>query len=198
MGLREATLSRAVYGALVWSRHIQRSFGLDASCETPKMDSVQANHQRLRNWQSRKSKLTLKSIDAQLRQETREKHGPLHRYQEMVQQGLLQHDAQQEVVAQMLDKLLGQMKHYQKEMEGYQVILKTWTDERERHKATTLKEESEMEARRKLQRIAEENRSTVWGWWTRKTRHARAEPGAGRMVARIKREKQLDSLGRHS
>ncbi|CAM6128009.1 unnamed protein product [Calypogeia fissa] len=176
MGLREATLSRAVHGALVWSRHIQRSSGLDASCEKP-----------LRWIQHRR-------ISSPETQESAEKHGPLHRYQEMVQQGLLQHDAQQEVVGQMLDKLLGQMKHYQKEMEGYQVILKMWTEERERHKATILKEESEMEARRRLQRMAEENRSTVWGWWTRKTRHARAEPGAGRIVARIKREKQLDSL----
>lgn len=40
----------------------------------------------------------------------------------MVQEGLLQHDAQQEVVAKMLDKLLGHMKDYQQEMEGYQVV----------------------------------------------------------------------------
>ncbi|KAG6548839.1 hypothetical protein Mapa_009601 [Marchantia paleacea] len=119
---------------------------------------------------------------------------PLQRYEWMVKQGLLQHDDQQHSVAEKLDNLLKHMKGYQKEMESYQVALRKWSDEREKHKKVLLAEQAVVEAQKRLEFLASQNQKGIFAWWSRKVRHVRAEPGAGRMVARLKRAKKLSSL----
>lgn len=47
--------------------------------------------------------------------------GPLTQYRYQVEQGRLQHDPYQEMVALELEKLLGRLDQYEKEMEEYHV-----------------------------------------------------------------------------
>lgn len=47
--------------------------------------------------------------------------GPLARYKNLVDQGKLQHDPHQERVALELEKLLGRLEKYEKDMEEYHV-----------------------------------------------------------------------------
>lgn len=47
--------------------------------------------------------------------------GPLTQYRNQVQQGKLQHDPYQETVALELEKLLGRLDQYEKDMEEYHV-----------------------------------------------------------------------------
>lgn len=48
--------------------------------------------------------------------------GPLTQYRNLVEQGKLQYDANQERVASELDKLFGRLEQYEKEMEEYHVL----------------------------------------------------------------------------
>ncbi|KAL2633029.1 hypothetical protein R1flu_004508 [Riccia fluitans] len=127
-------------------------------------------------------------------QQSREKLRPLQRYEWMVKQGMLQQDDDQHRVAGMLDSLLLQMKDYQKTMVTYQAVLRKWSEEREKIKKELLKEQSVVEAQKIVQQISNQNQSGIFAWWSRKIRHSRAEAGAGKMVARLKREKKLSSL----
>lgn len=47
--------------------------------------------------------------------------GPLTQYKSLVEQGKLLHDPNQEAVASQLDKLLGRLEQYEKDMEEYHV-----------------------------------------------------------------------------
>lgn len=48
--------------------------------------------------------------------------GPLMQYKDLVKQGKLQHDPDQEKVALELESLLGRLQQYEKDMEKYHVI----------------------------------------------------------------------------
>ncbi|KAL3694720.1 hypothetical protein R1sor_008371 [Riccia sorocarpa] len=130
-------------------------------------------------------------------QESGEKLRPRQRYEWMVKQGMLQQDDDQHRVAGLLDSLLLQMKGYQKKMETYQVVLRKWSEEREKAKRDLLKEQSLVEAEKILRQISNQSGTGIFAWWSsqyRKIRHSKPEPGAGRMVARLKREKKLAAM----
>ncbi|KAJ7561739.1 hypothetical protein O6H91_03G039300 [Diphasiastrum complanatum] len=121
-------------------------------------------------------------------------NGPLSRYELMVTQGVLQHDEQQHQVVEALDALLKKLKEHQKHMELFSVEARRWEAERMKLRQQLLKAESEVEARKRIQSYGQENENGLLSWWKNKRRRSLPEPGVGRMVARIKREKKLDTL----
>ncbi|EFJ09835.1 hypothetical protein SELMODRAFT_129242, partial [Selaginella moellendorffii] len=123
--------------------------------------------------------------------------GPRARYEEMVALGILKHDEQQHRVASMLELLLENLKIHQKNMELYNIELQSWKRTRHELREQMLEEEAEAEEARKNVQAKRNWRESISKMFTRygKTRTLRqVEPGAGKMVARIKREKNLDNL----
>ncbi|XP_057824623.2 uncharacterized protein LOC131036686 isoform X5 [Cryptomeria japonica] len=120
--------------------------------------------------------------------------GPLEIYKSKVREGTLKYDPQQEMVAAGLQDLLGQLHQYEKDMENYCARLREWKTRREQLRRELLIEEAERQQKGGLWKIvANMSDSQIVNFFSRKKKE-RAEPGTGRMVSYLKREKRLDSL----
>eukprot|EP00898_Chlorokybus_atmophyticus_P002750 jgi/Chlat1/3476/Chrsp23S03670 len=129
--------------------------------------------------------------------------GPLERYDLLVREGTLRMDPAQRRVATVLDSLWAQLADYQTQMLYYQADLDAWLKLRREHvKAAIRRELEEEERNRKLA----EKEGVFRRFWRRfeclnRQRNPRAEPGAGRMVAKRKRDaavlKMLPPMPQH-
>lgn len=122
----------------------------------------------------------------------------LENYKNLVEQGKVQHDPYQERVAFELEKLLSRLHQYEKDMEDYYVKLAEWEEKREEERLKLLVKEAK-----------EKQETGGGGIWTsvNKQRNrilekfaifgkkgAEIEPGVGRWVSYLNRERKLDSL----
>ncbi|MQL94881.1 hypothetical protein Taro_027543, partial [Colocasia esculenta] len=114
--------------------------------------------------------------------------GPLALYRTLVKEGKLQYDYYQERVATELEGLLGRLEQYEKEMEQYHAKLAMWENSREDGRRKLLVEEAQVK-----QKGGVYHTSFVDKWISRR-RNENVEPGVGKMVSYLNREKKLDSL----
>ncbi|KAG8381754.1 hypothetical protein BUALT_Bualt05G0005400 [Buddleja alternifolia] len=117
--------------------------------------------------------------------------GPLAHYKSLVNQGKLQDDPYQEKVAFELDNLLGRLDQYEKDMEEYHANLAKWEESREKERRRLLMEEAEAkqhggESVNKRRNFFQKLMSS--------TRSENVEPGVGKWVSYLNRERKLDSL----
>ncbi|KAF8708807.1 hypothetical protein HU200_030196 [Digitaria exilis] len=120
--------------------------------------------------------------------------GPLTLYRNLVSQGKLTHDSYQENVASDLENLLRRLQQYEMEMEDYHEKLYLWENSREKERRRLLVEEAE-----------DKQRDGVWidekrGFLDKlvaRRRRASIEPGVGKWVSYLNREKKLDKLVGH-
>uniref|UniRef100_A0A2P2IYT2 Uncharacterized protein MANES_03G016200 n=1 Tax=Rhizophora mucronata TaxID=61149 RepID=A0A2P2IYT2_RHIMU len=120
--------------------------------------------------------------------------GPLIRYKVMVSEGKLQHDPHQEKVACELEKLLGRLEHYEKDMEDYHVKLANWEKNRENERRKLLMEEAGRKQHDGIWVSVKKQRSRLLKRWVSRKILENIEPGVGRWVSYLNREKKLDSL----
>lgn len=120
--------------------------------------------------------------------------GPLLLYKSMVRQGALQYDPQQERVATDLQDLFGQLHQYDKNMEKYYATLGEWDRRRKQLRQELLMEEAESKQQGGLWKIIDNQGGSLITKLLPRKKNERAEPGTGRMVSYLKREKKLDSL----
>ncbi|BAT82318.1 hypothetical protein LR48_Vigan462s000900 [Vigna angularis] len=118
--------------------------------------------------------------------------GPLVQYKSLVDQGKLQYDPYQESVASELESLLARLEQYEKDMEEYHVNLANWKKQRENERRRLLMEEVELHQKDEDWWKRLNNKLTER--WTSRKRPANMEPGVGKWVSYLKREKKLDSL----
>ncbi|CAI0415033.1 unnamed protein product [Linum tenue] len=114
--------------------------------------------------------------------------GPLARYRDLVGEGKLRHDPYQERVAIELEKLLGRLEQYEREMEEYHEKLANWEAEREHERRKLMMNEAE-----RKQQGGNQSSKLVERWMFRK-RPENLEPGVGKWVSYLNRERKLDSL----
>ncbi|CAL1375073.1 unnamed protein product [Linum trigynum] len=114
--------------------------------------------------------------------------GPLARYRDLVGEGKLRHDPYQERVAIELEKLLGRLEQYEREMEEYHEKLANWEAEREHERRKLMMDEAE-----RKQQGGNQSSKLVERWVFRK-RPENLEPGVGKWVSYLNRERKLDSL----
>ncbi|KAF7817241.1 AFG1-like ATPase isoform X1 [Senna tora] len=118
--------------------------------------------------------------------------GPLVQYRSLVEQGKLQHDPYQEEVASELENLLARLEQYEKEMEEYHVNLSTWEKNREKERRRLMMEEVEIKQQEEGWWM-QLNKKVVERWNSRK-KPENMEPGVGKWVSYLNREKKLDSI----
>ncbi|KAK7320694.1 hypothetical protein VNO77_30399 [Canavalia gladiata] len=118
--------------------------------------------------------------------------GPLVQYRSLVDQGKLQHDPFQESVASELENLLARLEQYEKDMEEFHVNLSNWEKNREIERRRLLMEEIELQQREEDWWKRLNNKLTER--WAARKRPENMEPGVGKWVSYLKREKKLDSL----
>ncbi|TYI17564.1 hypothetical protein ES332_A07G033000v1 [Gossypium tomentosum] len=118
--------------------------------------------------------------------------GPLLQYRKLVEQGRLQHDPYQERVALALENLLGRLEQYEKEMEDYH--LAEWEKNRETERRKLLMEEAELNHRGDLWTSVNKRKSELLERWSFRRKSEDIEPGVGKWVSYLNREKKLDSL----
>ncbi|PKU84187.1 putative ATPase N2B isoform X1 [Dendrobium catenatum] len=120
--------------------------------------------------------------------------GPLVLYKSMVEDGKLQHDTFQEKVAMEFEDLLLRLEHYEKEMEEYHKKLANWENVRENESRRLMLEEAEL--RHKDGEWTRSNYRESWFLerWMLRRRRGNPEPGVGRMVSYLNRERKIDSL----
>ncbi|XP_020098705.1 putative ATPase N2B isoform X1 [Ananas comosus] len=119
--------------------------------------------------------------------------GPLAIYRRMVSEGKLQQDMYQEKVASELEDLLGRLEQYEKEMEGYHEKLVIWEKNRESERRKLLLEEAEIKQQDGVW-IENKKRSGFLNKLISRRRSADVEPGVGKMVSYLNREKKLDTV----
>ncbi|XP_027080929.2 uncharacterized protein [Coffea arabica] len=119
--------------------------------------------------------------------------GPLAQYRSLVKQGKLQHDPYQEEVAFKLENLLGRMEQYEKDMEEYHEKLTKWEEKRENERRRLLMQEAETKQEGGGMTSISKQRNLFQRWMSR-TKHEIVEPGVGKWVSYLNREKKLDSL----
>ncbi|XP_042424152.1 AFG1-like ATPase isoform X1 [Zingiber officinale] len=122
------------------------------------------------------------------------RRGPLVQYRSMVSEGKLKHDIYQEKVALELEELLGKLQNYEKEMEDYHVKLANWKKSRENERRKLLLEEADHKQQGGVWIDTRNHRKSFIGKWISRRRHQNVEPGVGKMVSYLNREKKLDSL----
>ncbi|XP_072977935.1 uncharacterized protein [Typha angustifolia] len=110
----------------------------------------------------------------------------------MVSQGRLRHDIYQEKVASELEDLLGKLEQYEKEMEDYHENLAIWEKSRESERRRLLLEEAGLKQQDGVWIEGKSRRRFLDKWISRRTR-GNVEPGVGKMVSYLNREKKLDS-----
>ncbi|XP_031373432.1 AFG1-like ATPase isoform X2 [Punica granatum] len=122
--------------------------------------------------------------------------GPLMQYRDLVKQGKLQHDPDQEKVALELENLLGRLQQYEKDMEEYHVKLAEWENRRENERHRLLVEEAEMKQRGDVWASVNKHRSKLIERWTFRglLQEKNIEPGVGKWVSYLNREKKLDTI----
>lgn len=106
-------------------------------------------------------------------------------------QGKLQHDIYQENVATQLDNLLRRLEQYEMEMEDYHARLSMWENTREKQRRRLLVQEAEDKQRDGV--WIDEKRGFLDKLVSRK-RRGNIEPGVGKWVSYLNREKKLDTL----
>lgn len=120
--------------------------------------------------------------------------GPLVQYQNLVEQGKLQHDPYQERVASELENLMGRLEKYEKDMEEYHEKLASWEKKREEEHRHILMEEAQQRQQGGVwSDIRKKRNKLVESWVTRRTSQG-VEPGVGKWVSYLNREKKLDSI----
>ncbi|WVZ61311.1 hypothetical protein U9M48_011209 [Paspalum notatum var. saurae] len=117
--------------------------------------------------------------------------GPLTLYRNLVSQGKLTHDTYQETVASELENLLTRLQRYEMEMEDYHTKLYIWENSREKQRRRLLVEEAEDKQRDGV--WIDENRGFLDKLIARRRRGS-IEPGVGKWVSYLNREKKLDTL----
>ncbi|KAL3746591.1 hypothetical protein ACJRO7_015537 [Eucalyptus globulus] len=120
--------------------------------------------------------------------------GLLEQYKDLIKQGKLQHDPYQECVAIELENLLGRLEQYEKDMEEYHMKLADWENKREDKRRRILMEEAEMKQHgNEWPSLSKQRNKLVEKWMFRK-RPENIEPGVGRWVSYLNRERKLDSM----
>ncbi|XVE97443.1 hypothetical protein REPUB_Repub03eG0020000 [Reevesia pubescens] len=120
--------------------------------------------------------------------------GPLLHYRNLVEQGRLKHDPNQERVALALENLLGRLEQYEKDMEEYHIKLAEWEKHRENEHRRLLMEEAELKQRGDLWTSVNKRKSILLERWVFRRKSDDIEPGVGKWVSYLNREKKLDSL----
>lgn len=120
--------------------------------------------------------------------------GPLTRYRNLVEQRKLQHDPDQERVALELDNLLGRLEQYEKEMEEYHVTLAKWENQRENERRRLLMEEAELKQQGDIGTTVSKYRNRLVERWMFRKKPDNVEPGVGKWVSYLNREKKLDTV----
>ncbi|XP_021853959.1 uncharacterized protein [Spinacia oleracea] len=119
--------------------------------------------------------------------------GPLVQYQNLVEQGKLQHDPYQEKVASELENLMGRLENYEKDMKEYHVKLSIWEKKRgEEHRRILMEEAQRKQEGGVWSEIRKKRNKLVETWATRNSQDV--EPGVGKWVSYLNRERKLDSL----
>ncbi|KAL5850310.1 hypothetical protein ACOSQ4_008323 [Xanthoceras sorbifolium] len=122
--------------------------------------------------------------------------GLLVQYRKLIEQGKLRHDPCQERVALALGNLLGRLDQYEKDMEEYHEKLANWEKNREDERRKLLMEEAEQQEQEQQgdvwTSVNKYRRNLVERWMVR--RKLEVEPGVGKWVSYLNREKKLDSL----
>ncbi|PIA65637.1 hypothetical protein AQUCO_00100860v1 [Aquilegia coerulea] len=119
--------------------------------------------------------------------------GPLTTYRNLVVQGKLQHDPHQENVASKLEDLLGRLEQYEKDMEEYHVNLANWEKNRENERRRILMGEAESRQQGDVWTATNKTRSTFVEKYILRKRDDTVEPGVGKWVSYLNREKKLNS-----
>ncbi|PSS17771.1 Lactation elevated protein [Actinidia chinensis var. chinensis] len=120
--------------------------------------------------------------------------GPLTQYKGFVAQGKLQHDPYQEKVALELENLLRRLEQYERAMEEYHVNLAKWEETRENQRRRLLMEEAEAKQKTGIWTSVNKHRNRLVERWMFRRKHENVEPGMGKWVSYLNREKKLDSL----
>ncbi|KAL8503752.1 hypothetical protein ACS0TY_022462 [Phlomoides rotata] len=118
--------------------------------------------------------------------------GPLAYYKSLVNQGKLKHDSYQEKVAFELDNLLGRLDQYERDMEEYHANLSKWYENRENERRRLMLEEAKAKQQGDASLSVKKRRDIFPKWMIRKTDNV--EPGVGKWVSYLNREKKLDLL----
>ncbi|KAL5559328.1 hypothetical protein UlMin_035539 [Ulmus minor] len=119
--------------------------------------------------------------------------GPLEQYRNLVEQGKLRNDPNQERVALALDQLLGRLDQYEKEMEEYHEKLAKWEKDREDERRRLLMEEAQIKQKEGIWASVNKHRSGFFERWFSKRKPENVEPGVGKWVSYLNRERKLDS-----
>ncbi|KAL9440062.1 hypothetical protein AB3S75_018844 [Citrus x aurantiifolia] len=120
--------------------------------------------------------------------------GPLMQYRKFIEQGKLQHDPNQEKVALALENVLGRLEQYEKDMEEYHVNLANWEKNRENERRSLLIREAESKQQGGVWTSVNKHRNTLIERWMFRKNPENVEPGVGRWVSYLNRERKLDSL----
>lgn len=120
--------------------------------------------------------------------------GPFAQYKDLVAQGKLQHDPYQEKVALELDNLLGRLEQYENDMEEYHLNLSKWEETRENERRRLLMEEAEAKQKGGVFSSVTKHRNRFVERWMSRTKPENVEPGVGRWVSYLNRERKLDSV----
>ncbi|GAB2275515.1 hypothetical protein Dimus_010272 [Dionaea muscipula] len=120
--------------------------------------------------------------------------GPLIHYKNLVEQGKLQHDPYQEKVAIELEDLLGRLEQYEQDMEEYHEKLSSWENKRLEEHRRLLMEEAEQKQHGDLWAAVKKKKNKLVENWMYRGKPKDVEPGVGKWVSYLNREKKLDSL----
>ncbi|XP_074278886.1 uncharacterized protein LOC141602565 [Silene latifolia] len=122
------------------------------------------------------------------------RQGPYVQYKNLVEQGKLQHDTYQERVASELEHLLARLEQYEKDMEDYHEKLANWEKKREdEHRGILMQEAEHIQQNDMWSSIKKKPKKLVDSWVSRKMPQG-VEPGVGKWVSYLNRERKLDSL----
>lgn len=119
--------------------------------------------------------------------------GPLAQYRSLVKQGKLQHDPYQEGVAVKLENLLGRLEQYENDMQEYHEKLAKWEENRETERRRLLMKEAEDKQQGGGSTSIKKSRNFFQRWISRRKADT-VEPGVGKWVSFLNREKKIDSL----
>ncbi|KAK4793344.1 hypothetical protein SAY86_023779 [Trapa natans] len=125
---------------------------------------------------------------------TTKRAGPLAQYKDLVNQGKLQHDPDQEKVALELENLLGRLQQYEKDMEEYHVKLAEWENMRENERHRLLVEEAEMKHQGGMWTSMNKHRSKLTEKLMFRKKPENVEIGVGKWVSYLNRERKLDTV----
>ncbi|KAG7637413.1 putative ATPase, AFG1, P-loop containing nucleoside triphosphate hydrolase [Arabidopsis thaliana] len=120
--------------------------------------------------------------------------GPLKNYTKLVEQGRLQHDPYQEKVVSAFENLFGRLEHFEKQMEDYHVRLAEWEKKREEERRKLMVEEAEKKEDDGMWASVNKHGQKLLGRWVLGRRQMNVEPGVGKWVSYLNRERKLDSI----